>query len=429
MWFGMSSLPNQDTFVITGGVGYANGNSLGNPVMMYNATSSSWSAITSQPFDQTEMNALVPDTQRKDRYFIYGGRKDRLTGYTNVSESESYVTTPKFLSTNDLQWSIATEQPVSGRIRHAGVQGKDGRYYFFGGEYSSSTYNETSNYTTYGLTEADLSQILIYDETKGWEVVQTASGTVPSQRWHHTATLLSNGNILIYGGSQASVKVGDNNFIHLEPVDDTAYVLNTDTMTWSDISSAIQPKEGGDTLASLQHRRFGHSAMLVGNDSLFIMFGKTSNSSFADGFLILNTTSWIISNYYPGLDAAVGSSDGSDTNSGTPGSNSDNGSGGGSGGGLSGGAIAGVVVGVVVGVGLIGAAAAFLFIRRRRRHSRIPEEPIKKAPLSDGSLSDNNEHTAALPRSPDTPAPPYSVATKPDSVPRLTLAPVKPDGA
>lgn len=57
----------------------------------------------------------------------------------------------------------------------------------------------------------------------------------------------------------ASVKVGDNNFIHLEPVDDTAYVLNTDTMTWSDISSAIQPKEGGDTLTSLQHRRFGHS--------------------------------------------------------------------------------------------------------------------------------------------------------------------------
>lgn len=92
--------------------------------------------------------------------------------------------------------------------------------------------------------------------------------------------------------------------------------------------------------------------MLVGNDSLFIMFGKTSNSSFADGFLILNTTSWVISNYYPGLDAAVGSSDGSDTNGGTPGSNSDNGSDGGSGDGLSGGAIAGIVVGVVVGVSI-----------------------------------------------------------------------------
>lgn len=34
-----------------------------------------------------------------------------------------------------------------------------------------------------------MSQVLIYDETKGWEAVQTTSGTVPSQRWHPTATL------------------------------------------------------------------------------------------------------------------------------------------------------------------------------------------------------------------------------------------------
>lgn len=53
MWFGMAALPDQDTFVITGGVGYANGNALGNPALMYNTTSSSWSAITSQSFEQT----------------------------------------------------------------------------------------------------------------------------------------------------------------------------------------------------------------------------------------------------------------------------------------------------------------------------------------------------------------------------------------
>lgn len=34
-----------------------------------------------------------------------------------------------------------------------------------------------------------MSQVLIYDETKGWEAVQTTSGSVPSQRWHPTATL------------------------------------------------------------------------------------------------------------------------------------------------------------------------------------------------------------------------------------------------
>lgn len=95
MWFGMAALPDQDTFVMTGGVGYANGNALGNPALMYNTTSSSWSAITSQPFEQTyvdfihitislkliltnvnrQMNTLVADVQRKDRYFIYGGRR------------------------------------------------------------------------------------------------------------------------------------------------------------------------------------------------------------------------------------------------------------------------------------------------------------------------------------------------------------------
>ncbi|KAJ8660518.1 hypothetical protein O0I10_003564 [Lichtheimia ornata] len=438
MWFGMAALPDQDTFVMTGGVGYANGNALGNPALMYNTTSSSWSAITSQPFEQTQMNTLVADVQRKDRYFIYGGRRDHDTGYTNVSESETYVTIPKFLSTNDLQWSVATEQVVSGRIRHAGVQGKDGRFYFFGGEYSSSQYNETTNYTSYGLTEVDMSQVLIYDETKGWEAVQTTSGSVPSQRWHPTATLLSNGNILVYGGAQTAVRVGDNNYYHLEPVDDTAYVLNTDTMTWSDISSAIQPKEGGDPLDKQQYRRYGHSAVLVGDDSLFIMFGKSTNGSFADGFLILNTTSWVISDYYPGLNAAAGSSDGTDTDDDD---DDDAATGGDGGGGLSGGAIAGVVVGVVVGVGLIAGAVAFLFIRRRR-DSGQPGESAKEAPLSEwkdshhdnngnNSLSDDNSLKGGLAAtSPGSPAPPYSpVTTKPDSVPRLTLAPVKPDGA
>lgn len=59
----------------------------------------------------------------------------------------------------------------------------------------------------------------------------------------------------------AAVRVGDNNYYYLEPVDDTAYVLNTDTMTWSDISSAIQPKEGGDPLDKQQYRRYGHSGI------------------------------------------------------------------------------------------------------------------------------------------------------------------------
>lgn len=90
--------------------------------------------------------------------------------------------------------------------------------------------------------------------------------------------------------------------------------------------------------------------MLVGDDSLFIMFGKSTNGSFADGFLILNTTSWVISDYYPGLNAAAGSSDGTDTDDDD---DDDAATGGDGGGGLSGGAIAGVVVGVVVGVSCI----------------------------------------------------------------------------
>lgn len=81
------------------------------------------------------------------------------------------------------------------------------------------------------------------------------------------------------------------------------------------------------------------------------MFGKSTNGSFADGFLILNTTSWVISDYYPGLNAAAGSSDGTDTDDDDDDDSATTGGEGGSG--LSGGAIAGVVVGVVVGVSCI----------------------------------------------------------------------------
>lgn len=82
------------------------------------------------------------------------------------------------------------------------------------------------------------------------------------------------------------------------------------------------------------------------------MFGKSTNGSFADGFLILNTTSWVISDYYPGLNAAAGSSDGTDTDDDDD-DDATAATGGDGSGGLSGGAIAGVVVGVVVGVSCI----------------------------------------------------------------------------
>lgn len=109
----------------------------------------------------------------------------------------------------------------------------------------------------------------------------------------------------------------------------------------------------------------------VSNNIVFILFGRTTNSDNAEGYLILDTNSWTLVDIFDGV-KSPGDAQGMDGE--TPGEGGDS---------LSGGAIAGIVVGVVVGVGLIAGILAFVFIRRRRNARQQKQSIMNANPSQD----------------------------------------------
>lgn len=87
-----------------------------------------------------------------------------------------------------LQWTWsfgnganAKNTPVVGRERHTMAQGKDGRFYVFGGQ--TATPNNATQPWPYAMADADMKNILIYDISRGW-TEEMMTGDIPSTRWH-----------------------------------------------------------------------------------------------------------------------------------------------------------------------------------------------------------------------------------------------------
>lgn len=70
---------------------------------------------------------------------------------------------------------------VVGRERHTVSQGKDGRFYVLGGQ--TATPNNATQPWPYGMADADMDNILIYDVSRGW-TKEMMTGDIPSKRWH-----------------------------------------------------------------------------------------------------------------------------------------------------------------------------------------------------------------------------------------------------
>ncbi|KAI9323896.1 hypothetical protein BX666DRAFT_128167 [Dichotomocladium elegans] len=133
----------------------------------------------------------------------------------------------------------------------------------------------------------------------------------------------------------------------MKPSSDFAYILDTSTMTWIDQASAIRPGPNGAAVSTQQVSRCLHQSVLVGEDSLFILQGRVDSGNFASTWLILNTTSWELSNSFPGLSPQPAmATNNTEAKAPSEAENSDEHSA------LSGGAIGGIVVGVVVAVNM-----------------------------------------------------------------------------
>ncbi|ORZ03716.1 hypothetical protein BCR43DRAFT_483843 [Syncephalastrum racemosum] len=197
---------------------------------------------------------------------------------------------------------------------------------------------------------------------------------------------------------------------------------------------------------------------MIGNDSVFILFGVDQNGATQGDFHVLNTRTWTWTDRLQGLSPTAPNLTASSQ---AASQDNDNGHG------ASAGAIAGAVVGSVAGVAIIVGIFAFCFTRRRRETPRYQDANEKQDFESSGaaqhsSLPPPQYHLGAV----DTPAiglPYYdhqhsvsspteygnesssyayrlstdasSSENKPDgsrpavdSPIRLTLQPVKPDG-
>ncbi|KAI8340276.1 hypothetical protein BC941DRAFT_500812 [Chlamydoabsidia padenii] len=182
------------------------------------------------------------------------------------------------------------------------------------------------------------------------------SQLVPSFRyWHTLTTIPKTGKMLMFGGV----------FDHMASRD-YCLVYDSDKTFWSlcDFSQSPVPGPGP---------RYGHSAVMVGDDLLYILFGADFSHQLVNDVHILNVTSmiWLASN---SNNTTTHNTTSPDLPSSTPSSPS-----------LTAGAIAGISIGGVAGMALIVVGAIIYVCAKKRSKAAnkakeqmniIPEAPI-----------------------------------------------------
>ncbi|KAI9364297.1 hypothetical protein BD770DRAFT_439967 [Pilaira anomala] len=135
-------------------------------------------------------------------------------------------------------------------------------FYIGGSHYDEATATYIANSMVYAT---------VFDTVKSAWSEEPITGTPPSLRNHHTTTLLPNGNdILLYGGELVGSKA----------LDDYCFTLHVPNMSWKK-QNLIAP-------IGLSGPRSQHSAVLVNNASLFILFGTDVSAKPMNQLLVLN---------------------------------------------------------------------------------------------------------------------------------------------
>ncbi|KAI9259548.1 hypothetical protein BDA99DRAFT_538508 [Phascolomyces articulosus] len=442
--FAMTSIPATNTIYINGGTGPMDNTLLVNPSIAYDAKEESWTVMSGNSGLQTYLHSVVADSNGK--IYAWGGVSDAGNGYTG----EEY---PRNMRVLDFNATVMLPNTFEARLYHVGVLGNDGVTIFYFGGKTEVQYTADNGTTLYQESDALFSEILTYNTQTSLWATREATGDIPTPRVLHAAALKPKTNeIVLYGGAHTNITLG--------VVPDFCVVLDTTTMTWTNQNLSTSAGAGA---------RFGHSAVFPEDSTmLFIMFGIDSNVYERTDFQVLDTETWQWVDSYVGPGRKEdGSSDGSTDQ---PGDGNP------SGGSLSKGAIAGIAVGVVAAV-VIGCGALFFFLRRRgiigrkgyEKNNMGGEYGVNRDPPFLVDVSDHSgapgspppryeqapiafrEHDKLSPTSPgghqrsssfsSTGDPSteagssggrQSFGSKPDaytdSVPRMTLQPMKPDG-
>ncbi|KAF7720765.1 acyl-CoA-binding domain-containing protein 4 [Apophysomyces ossiformis] len=333
------------------GLGPNNTGYLRNEITTYNADTDTWTNIPTNLYQIIDPMATMDD---QERIWIWSGMSNSWVGNPQPASIRQWIW---YMNTtlqpgDDVVNARQVPQDIL-RMQGTATASRDQkRIYYIGGVNASPNPNKGPNGTDpYVVHPALMGEILMFDTTTTSWSINNAYGDIPSGRVYHTAVHLPAADaILLYGGAQyvqSTQALGN----PTTTVDDYCYMLNLTNMTWTKITN-LGPLKGAGP-------RFGHSAVVHGNRSMFVFFGTDNNGNEHGDFHVmdLQTLQWVPK--YSAKDQYLYVPANASTTP-LPGGTSA--------GGLSRGAIAGIVVGAVVGVAAI-VVAAFLWIRRKRNQS------------------------------------------------------------
>ncbi|GAN03191.1 hypothetical protein MAM1_0035c02642 [Mucor ambiguus] len=255
-----SIVPLNDSYLIHGGLGYGSSTQhLKNTTVIYHTSNNSWSAL------QTQNQTLMMPSDNTTAINI------NKTTYHDEFQVLDLKALAWSFPDNDTKTSFHHTSAPSPRLAHTATLSASGQsiYYIGGLQVDDSG---TS------LSGAPMNEILEYNITSGNWTTHTspANTTIPAPRRLHTATLIPNSDLLfVYGGSITDAS---------DAVADYSYLLNTTSFIWTPVNIANTNIGAGS--------RFGHSAVLYNDRSLFIIFGADDLGMLRNDFAVIDIVHW-----------------------------------------------------------------------------------------------------------------------------------------
>ncbi|KAG2203958.1 hypothetical protein INT47_007541 [Mucor saturninus] len=285
------SLPDEKTMLLLGG-GESGSTKLTSQMLAFNGETVSWQGYpdyTEEPYGVREIYFAAASYIPGHGVALYGGLQANFgTNYVvpgvNISDFLDNVanvgyfgfTSLTFLDITDPSnpWSVYPTQinkpGILSRCQTSIYDSKTNRIFYFGGRYQTppSVINEQFTFNN----------SMTFDVTKGEWGTQTLSGTEPNERMGHSTTLIgpNNRDVLLYGGNSNLVN---------QPIQvrsDYCFTLNLDTFQWT--QQSIEAKSNPILI------RTEHSAVVVDNDTVFILFGIDTNEKPILPLLTLNVS-------------------------------------------------------------------------------------------------------------------------------------------
>ncbi|OAD80691.1 hypothetical protein PHYBLDRAFT_138238 [Phycomyces blakesleeanus NRRL 1555(-)] len=261
-----------DTSINIIGVGsYTNSTFAPNMVLcQYDTKSGEWSRIVSPNEPIARRNYAGVMTTSSQTIF-WGGDSDMLTGLPQ----DNFIWRSDIAIWDAANGWIPSISPYSGMARTNAtitqISDTNGRLVILGGSVitNSSWDDRVTNFPL-----ASMADIILYDpRTQLWENV-VASGNIPSERKHHTATLHPDGRtIILFGGEAWNNSTGPYLLNDLN-------LLDTTTWTWRSYSNT-----SGTALY-----RSNHTSIVIGHQ-MFVIAGSNATDKAVD-IQILELDSW-----------------------------------------------------------------------------------------------------------------------------------------